>query len=108
MTMKKANSDTPLAPFTPSTETKALFKAVSTLENEKEIAAFFRDLLTIAEIEEFTNRWQAVLMLEKGIPYLEISQKLGISTTTVTRCSQWLRRGAGGYKTALSRTSSKR
>jgi TrpR-related protein YerC/YecD len=106
--MKTTHSDAPLETYSPSIETKALFKAVGTLKNEKEIAAFLRDLLTPAEIEEFTNRWQAVLMLEKGIPYLEISQKLGISTTTVTRCNQWLRRGAGGYKTALSRTTSKR
>ena len=90
--------------LSPSRNTKALYAAIHTLKDEKEISAFFRDLLTPAEITEFTNRWQCVLLLEQGRPYLEIATKLGISTTTVTRCAHWLNHGMGGYKTALSRT----
>ncbi len=84
-----------------------LIHAVLTLKSEKEAADFFRDLLTVKEIQEFSNRWQMVKMIDKGTPYLEIAQKLGVSTTTVSRCAHWLHHGTGGYRTALSRISKK-
>ena len=84
----------------PTKEMKELFQAVLTLKNEKEMAMFFRDLLTLAELKEFANRWQIVKLLTKGKSYLEIAQKLKVSTTTVTRVAQWYHHGHGGYKIA--------
>lgn len=80
-----------------------LFSAISTLNTKSELANFFRDLLTLKELEDFSLRWQIVKQLEKNIPYLEIAKNLGVSTTTVTRVSHWLNHGNNGYKTALSR-----
>lgn len=82
---------------------KLLFNAILTLKTEAELASFFRDLLTPAELEEFTNRWQAVKLLLQGKPYAAIAQDLGMSTTTVTRVAHWLSRGTGGYQTAARR-----
>jgi uncharacterized protein YerC len=45
-------------------------------------------------------------LLEKGLPYLEISDRTGASTTTVTRVAHWLRHGEGGYRAALDRAAS--
>jgi uncharacterized protein YerC len=45
-----------------------------------------------------------VQLVERGLPYLEISQRTGASTTTVTRVAHWLRHGEGGYRLALDRT----
>lgn len=84
-----------------------LFTAILTLKNESEASAFFRDLLTIAELKEFANRWQAVKMLEQGKSYVEIAAKLGMSSATVTRVAHWLNDGMGGYKKVAHRTSSK-
>lgn len=81
----------------------ALFEAISTLKSKAELADFFRDLLTLKELEDFSVRWQIAKMLEKNIPYLEIAGTLGVSTTTVTRVAHWLNHGRDGYKTALSR-----
>lgn len=87
----------------PTTAMKELFQAVLLLKSTDEAARFFRDLLTIAELKEFSNRWQAVKMLTQGKSYIEIAKKLGMSTATVTRVAQWLNNGMGGYKILAKR-----
>lgn len=87
----------------PTPEMKELFAAIRTLKSEDEVAAFFRDLLTIAELREFATRWQVVKLLMQKKPYLQIANLLRISTTTVTRVAQWLNNGMGGYKTVAAR-----
>jgi TrpR-related protein YerC/YecD len=86
----------------PTPENRELFRAIHTLESEADIKNFFRDLLTLAELKEFSNRWQMVKLLSQGIPYLEIAGKLKVSTTTVQRVAYWLNHGTGGYKKALT------
>ena len=82
---------------------KRLVKALSLLNNEKEAAALIRDMLTRAEIEEFANRLEVAILLKKGMPYLEIAEKTGVSTTTVTRVAHWLFKGCGGYQDVLKK-----
>ncbi|OGY47588.1 MAG: hypothetical protein A3J62_00150 [Candidatus Buchananbacteria bacterium RIFCSPHIGHO2_02_FULL_38_8] len=84
-------------------QSKQLFKAILKLRTEKEVAAFFRDLCTLEELEEMAKRWQAVEMLQKGQPYRQIAEKTGLSTTTVTRVAHWLNHGEGGYQLILKR-----
>ncbi len=76
-----------------------------TLRNTEEARRFFRDLLTKNEIEGFAERWKAARMLSDGVPYTQIVEETGISSTTVARVSRWLRKGMGGYKLALRRSS---
>lgn len=85
-------------------ETGELFKAILKLKTVEEAEKFFRDLCTLQEIYEFSKRWQAVKMIEGGVPFREISEKLGMSTTTVARVAHWLNHGEGGYRLALERT----
>jgi TrpR-related protein YerC/YecD len=87
----------------PTKKMNELFEAILSLKNKKEATNFFRDLLTISELEEFSNRFQCVKLLNKNISYIEISQKLGISTATVTRVAHWLNNGMGGYRTIIKR-----
>ena len=81
----------------------ALARAVRSLETTDEVARFLRDLCTVAELEALTHRWQTVLLLEEGVPYVEIAERVPTSTATVTRVAQWLRHGTGGYRIALAR-----
>ena len=55
-----------------------------------------------------SHRWQIVRLLDQGLPYLEIAERVHTSTATVTRVAQWLRHGAGGYTLALERTHARR
>lgn len=91
--------------YTPKTrEEKQLIKAFASLDKEQEIANFLRDLLTPAEMEEFSNRLEiAKLLSQRKLSYLDIADKVGTSTTTVTRVAHWLFRGHGGYVLALAK-----
>ena len=73
-------------------------------ETPEEVERFLRDLCTIAELEAIGHRWAVAQLADRGLPYLEISQRTGASTTTVTRVAHWLRHGEGGYRLALDRT----
>jgi TrpR-related protein YerC/YecD len=87
-------------------EMRALFDAIVSLETRQETEAFLRDLCTLSELEAMAHRWQVARLLEQGLPYLEIAERTGASTTTVTRVAHWLRHGEGGYRRALDRTVS--
>jgi TrpR-related protein YerC/YecD len=78
--------------------------AFITLRNRDEAKRFLRDLCTLGELEALAHRWQIVRLLQDGLPYLEIAERVHTSTATVTRVAQWLRHGAGGYELALRRT----
>ncbi len=82
---------------------KLLIKAFSLVKSQEEVAALLRDILTPAEIEEFSNRITIAKLLTDDLSYLEIAKQVGTSTTTVTRVAQWLNRGCGGYQTVLKR-----
>lgn len=90
-------------PSYPDQKTKELFRAILKLRNENEAVRFFRDLLTLPEIEEFSNRWLAVRLLAEGRSYAEVAEKCKMSTTTITRVAHWLHQGWGGYRLILDR-----
>ena len=77
------------------------------LRTRDEARRFLRDLCTLPELEALAHRWQTVLLLERGMPYLDIAERVPTSTATVTRVAQWLRHGAGGYRLVLDRTGRK-
>ncbi len=84
-------------------DTKVLFEAILSLKSVSEAEVFFRDLMTPQEIETFSERFKVAVLLTKGVAYREIYEKTGVSTATITRVNQWLERGMGGYKLAISR-----
>lgn len=81
----------------------AVADAILTLRSRDEVRRFLRDLCTLPELEALAHRWQIVLLLQKGAPYVEIAERVPTSTATVSRVAQWLRHGAGGYRIALER-----
>ena len=87
-------------------ELKELFQTIVALETTTEVERFFRDLCTLSELEAMAHRWQVARLLEQCLPYLEIAERTGASTTTVTRVAHWLRHGEGGYRLALDRSAS--
>ena len=86
-------------------KTDNLFKAILSLNSVKESEAFFRDLCTVEELKEMSERWAIVLMLNQNISYRKIAKDLGISTTTVGRVALWLNNGMGGYQLVLNKTN---
>lgn len=84
-------------------DTQELYAAILSLKTADEAALFFRDLCTVKEIADMSQRWAVVRQLDRGLPYREISAVTGAATATITRINQWLRHGTGGYRLALSR-----
>jgi TrpR-related protein YerC/YecD len=83
-----------------------LCRALGSLRDEDEIAAFLRDISTVAELRALGHRLAAARLVDAGVPYAEIARRVGCSTTTVTRVAHWLRHGEGGYRLVLDRASS--
>lgn len=81
----------------------ALYQAILKLKTPAEVAAFWRDLLTLKEIKTIDKRFAMAQLLHQGISYAQIAKKLKVSTTTVTRTAYWLKNGKGGYQLVLSR-----
>ena len=94
-------------PVEPIRGLDALADAILVLRTRDEVRRFLRDLCTFPELEALTHRWQTAVLLEKGMPYVEIAERVPTSTATVTRVAQWLRHGAGGYRIALDRLKAK-
>ena len=87
-------------------KTDDLFGAILSLKTIKEAESFFRDLCTVEELKEMSERWQIVNLLDRRFSYREIADKLKVSTTTVSRVAAWLNNGTGGYRSALDKSAS--
>ncbi len=89
----------------PDKDAKQLIKAFHLLPTETDVQHFLRDLLTPAEIAEFSKRFFiARLLWTTSLPYLEIARQADTSTTTVTRVAQWLfKENQGGYRLVLKK-----
>lgn len=86
-----------------SEETDHLFQAILSLKTEEECYRFFEDLCTFSEILAMTQRYQIAEELYAGNTFSNISNKIGVSSTTITRVNRSLNYGADGYKTVLKR-----
>lgn len=80
-----------------------MVRALLALRTQDEMRRFLRDLLTEAEIAEFSKRFMAAEMLTKKEPYSAIERATGLSSTTVARVSKWLKGREGGYRKVIGR-----
>ena len=76
----------------------ALFDAIMTLRNREECYAFFTDVCTMNEITSLAQRFEVAGMLRDKRTYLDISEKTGASTATISRVNRSLNYGNDGYK----------
>jgi TrpR-related protein YerC/YecD len=88
-------------------DAQALFDAVLRLDSREAAEHFFRDLCTLTEIRDMSQRWAIVRLLDAGMHYAQISRETGASTATITRIASWLNHGEGGYRAALDRLRAK-
>lgn len=78
-------------------------EALLALKTVKEGERFLGDLCTPAELEAMVDRWRVVELLKAGKTYRDISEKTGISVTTVGRVARCLEMGSGGYQLVWDR-----
>ena len=80
-----------------------LFKAILSLENKEECYIFFEDICTINELLSLSQRFEVAKMLREQKTYLEIADKTGASTATISRVNRSLNYGNDGYDMVFER-----
>ncbi|MBQ8856920.1 MAG: helix-turn-helix domain-containing protein [Lachnospiraceae bacterium] len=80
-----------------------LFEAILTLENKEECYTFFQDVCTINELLSLSQRYEVAKMLREKKTYLEIAEKTGASTATISRVNRSLNYGCDGYDMVFGR-----
>ena len=86
-----------------TTAVETLFEAIIRLETVDECFDFFEDLATINEILSLSQRFEVARMLRQHKTYLEIAEKTGASTATISRVNRSLNYGNDGYDLAIAR-----
>ena len=83
-----------------------LFSAILSLENKEECYTFFEDICTINELLSLSQRFEVAKMLREHKTYLEIADKTGASTATISRVNRSLNYGNDGYDMVFARLGS--
>jgi TrpR-related protein YerC/YecD len=89
-----------------SYELDKLFEAILNLKNPDECYLFFEDICTVNELQSLAQRLQVAKMLREQHTYLEIAEKTGASTATISRVNRSLNYGNDGYDMVFSRMKS--
>lgn len=88
--------------------TDRLFESILCMETVEECYQLFEDLCTINEIQAIAQRMEVAVMLDEKRTYVEITEKTGASTATISRVNRCLNYGADGYRLAIDRVKEKR
>ena len=81
----------------------SLFDAVLCLKSREECYIFFEDLCTVNELLSLSQRFEVASMLKNRKTYLEIAEKTGASTATISRVNRSLNYGNDGYELVFGR-----
>ncbi len=84
-----------------------LFQAILCLKSVDECYDFFEDLCTVNELLSLSQRFEVASMLKAHKTYLEIAEKTGASTATISRVNRSLNYGNDGYDLIFERLTQK-
>lgn len=84
----------------------SLFDAVLCLKSKEDCYSFFEDLCTVNELLSLSQRFEVAAMLREHKTYLEIAEKTGASTATISRVNRSLNYGSDGYELVFERMKS--
>lgn len=80
-----------------------LFKGILSLQDKEECYIFFEDICTINELLSLSQRFEVARMLRQQKTYLEIAERTGASTATISRVNRSLNYGNDGYDMVFER-----
>ena len=80
-----------------------LFSAILSLKDKEDCYTFFEDICTINELLSLSQRFEVAKMLREKRTYLEIAEKTGASTATISRVNRSLNYGNDGYDMVFDR-----
>ena len=83
---------------------KETIKVFSNLGKDQNfITEFLKDILTPAEFDDISLRWQVVKKLSKGETHREVANELKLGVGTVNRGARELRNKKGGFTLMLKK-----
>jgi Trp operon repressor len=91
----------------PQKHLRDIYELFASVGNEKEAQMLLEDILTPQELSAIAERWQLIRELAKGTPQREISSKLKLSISKITRGSRQLQYGSGGFQYFLKKLKRK-
>ena len=80
-----------------------LLDAILSLKNREECYLFFEDICTVNELLSLAQRFEVARMLRENKKYLEIAEKTGASTATISRVNRSLNYGNDAYDMVFER-----
>ena len=80
-----------------------LFDAILCLQSREECYQFFEDICTVNELLSLSQRFEVATMLDSHKTYLDIADKTGASTATISRVNRSLNYGNDGYQLVFGR-----
>ena len=84
----------------------ALYETILKLKDLDECCRFFDDLCTPTELHSLEQRFDVAVYLQQGLVYLDILEKTGASSATISRVRRsMLDNGAGGVMQEVIRRS---
>lgn len=84
-------------------EVDYLFDAILSLRDREECYRFFEDVCTVNELLSLSQRFEVAHMLREQKTYLDIAEKTGASTATISRVNRSLNYGNDGYDMVFER-----
>ena len=84
-----------------------LFEGILSLKSKEECYIFFEDICTINELLSLSQRFEVAKMLREQKTYLEIAEKTGASTATISRVNRSFNYGNHGYDMVFDRIENK-
>lgn len=86
-----------------TTENDHLFDAILCLKDREECYKFFEDVCTVKELAAIAQRFEVAKMLRDQRTYLDIAEKTGASTATISRVNRSLNYGNDAYDMVFER-----
>ena len=85
-----------------SSKAEDLVAALLIIDTPELMKSFLRDIMTEKEITELSNRLKAAKMLIDSAKYTDVAQTTGLSSRTIARISDWIKKGNGGYRQVIT------
>lgn len=76
---------------------KKLYETILSIDNLNDLQAFFKDLATEKELQDFSDRLEVAKLLIDKKTYEQISRETKMSSATIARVNRALVYGDGGY-----------
>ena len=87
-----------------NTSADKLYDAILSLRSREECRAFLEDICTIREAADMAQRLETACLIDEGMSYRDITERVGASTATISRVNRCLKHGAGGYRIVIDRS----